>query len=107
MMAKLFPEDPQSSAALPHNFVNPQGEEIGPADYFLNYSGLTGKNLEAALESAGLEAIKDVDGKMITGARSKPPLRHPKSYKKSGLLPNEDPEVLSFDCKRKIELERE
>ena len=37
----------------------------------MNYSGLTGKNLIAALDSVGLCPILDLDGKVI-GARSKP-----------------------------------
>lgn len=67
----IFPDDPKSSAGLPHNFVNLIGEEIGPAEFYLNYSGLTGKNLIAALESVGLSPILDTDGK-VTGATSKP-----------------------------------
>lgn len=96
----LFPDDPKSSAALPHNFVNPQGEEIGPADYFLNYSGLTGKNLEAALASAGLEPIKDMGG-AIVGAASKHLLKSSK-FGGTGVLPagstaNMDPQNIAID----------
>jgi hypothetical protein len=63
--------DPISSAELPHNFVNPNGDPIGPAEYFLNYSGLKGANLKAALASCGLEPITDDQGYVI-GAHSKP-----------------------------------
>lgn len=69
MPNKFFPDEPFSSANLPHNFENPAGRPIGPAEYFLNYSGLKGKNLEAALESCGLEPI--IENGEIIGARSK------------------------------------
>lgn len=109
MAAKpIFPDDPFASATLPHNFVNPQGEEIGPADYFLNHSGLKGANLEAALASVGLEVIHDQDGK-ITGARSKQKYKFEFTGFKTPaqVAPRKEPEVLTFDYKRKIELAKE
>jgi hypothetical protein len=112
MANRVFPDDPKSSAALPQNFINPQGELIGPADFFLNHSGLTGDNLEAALASVGLEVLLDDDGKIVGAASKRPPKgshrRRENVLRKSFYQPQsrKEPEVLNFDHKRKIELEQ-